>query len=161
MKGFNILCAIVALFFSEASMSQVTENKTDYLSFGKQITMEGAGTSLEASEVYQNLKIKDTISTKFSAKVTDVCQAKGCWMKLSLEDGKETMVRFKDYGFFMPMNIVGQEVVVNGLAFVEEMSVADQKHFAKDGGASEEEINKITDVKKTFGFEADGVLIKQ
>ena len=81
-------------------------------------------------------------------------------MKLELQDGEETMVRFKDYGFFMPMDIKGKEVIVNGFAFVEEMSVEDQKHFAKDGGKSEAEMAKITTIKKTLSFEADGVLLK-
>ena len=60
----------------------------------------------------------------------------------------------------MPKDIKGKEVIVNGLAFVEEMSVKDQKHYAKDGGKSEAEIAEITSPKKTLGFEADGVLLK-
>jgi len=61
----------------------------------------------------------------------------------------------------MPKDIAGKEVIVNGLAFVEEMSVEDQRHYAEDGGKSEDEIAKITKPKKTFGFEADGVLLKE
>jgi hypothetical protein len=41
------------------------------------------------------------------------------------------------------------------------MSVKDQKHYAEDGGKSKEEIAKITTTKKTLGFEADGVLLKE
>ena len=48
---------------------------------------------------------------------------------------------------------------MNGAAFFEEMSVEDQKHFAEDEGASEDEIALITAPKKTLRFEADGVLI--
>ena len=51
--------------------------------------------------------------------------------------------------------------MIASVLFVEEMSVADQKHYAKDAGASEEEIAKILKPKKTLGFEADGVLLKQ
>ncbi|MGS0524729.1 DUF4920 domain-containing protein [Zobellia nedashkovskayae] len=60
----------------------------------------------------------------------------------------------------MPSDITGKEVIVNGYAYVGAMSVEDQKHYAKDGGEAESEIAKITEPKKTFGFEADGVLIK-
>ena len=35
-------------------------------------------------------------------------------MKLDLENGEEAMVKFKDYGFFMPKDIAGEEVIVNG-----------------------------------------------
>ncbi len=69
--------------------------------------------------------------------------------------------KYTDYGFFMPKNIEGQKVIVNGKAFVEEMSVNDQRHYAKDGGKSAEEIAQITQPKKTYGFEADGVLLEQ
>ncbi|MCB0445596.1 MAG: DUF4920 domain-containing protein, partial [Gelidibacter sp.] len=62
--------------------------------------------------------------------------------------------------FFMPKDIAGKEVVVNGLAFVNEVPVDEQRHYAEDGGATAEEIAAITAPKKTFSFEADGVLLK-
>ena len=82
-------------------------------------------------------------------------------MKLKLENGEEAMVKFKDYGFFMPKDIAGKEVIVNGLAFIEEMSVEEQKHYAEDAGESKEVIAAITAPKKTYRFEADGVLLKK
>ena len=85
---------------------------------------------------------------------------KGCWMTLNMADGNQVMVKFKDYGFFVPKDIAGKEVIINGKAFVEEVSVGDQKHYAEDAGKSAEEIAAITAPKKTFSFEADGVLIK-
>lgn len=130
-------------------------------SFGIQIDENNAISATEMSDKYGSMAVVDMIQTKFKATVTSVCQSKGCWMKLQMKDGQETMVRFKDYGFFMPMDIKGKEVIVNGLAFVEEMSVEDQRHYAKDGGQSEAEIAKITAIKKSLGFEADGVLLKE
>jgi len=70
-------------------------------------------------------------------------------------------VKFKDYGFFVPKDIDGEEVIINGKAFVNEVSVEEQRHYAKDAGQSEEEIAAITKPKKTYSFEADGVLLKQ
>ena len=81
-------------------------------------------------------------------------------MKLPLEGETETMVRFKDYGFFMPLDSKGKEVIVNGKAFVKETSVKELQHYAEDAGKSQDEIAKITEPKKEFAFEADGVLIK-
>lgn len=133
----------------------------DMPSFGEQIDNNNVINSQEMSEKYAALAVADTMQIKFTATVTDVCKVKGCWMSLELEDGQEAMVRFKDYGFFMPKDIAGKEVIVNGLAFVEEMSIEDQKHYAKDGGKSESEIAQITTVKKTYSFEADGVLLKE
>ena len=46
-------------------------------------------------------------------------------------------------------------------AYVEEMSVEDQRHYAEDGGATPEEIAAITEPKRTLAFEANGVLIPE
>ena len=95
---------------------------------------------------------------KFTTKVNEVCQSKGCWMLLDLGED-EAMVRFKDYGFFMPKNIADREVIVNGKAYVSEMSIDEQRHYAEDAGKTQEEIEAINEVKKTLSFEADGVLV--
>lgn len=82
-------------------------------------------------------------------------------MKLPLKDSLETMVRFKDYGFFMPLDAKGKEVIVNGKAFVKETSVEELQHYAEDAGKTKEEIAQITAPKVEFAFEADGVLLKK
>ena len=82
-------------------------------------------------------------------------------MKLALDQETETMVRFKDYGFFMPLDSKDREVIVEGKAFVTEVSVDDLRHYAEDAGKSTEEIAKIITQKKEFAFEANGVLIKK
>ncbi|MBT8296250.1 MAG: DUF4920 domain-containing protein, partial [Gramella sp.] len=73
----------------------------------------------------------------------------------------DPMVKFKDYGFFVPKDIEGSEVIVEGIAFIEETSVEDRKHLAKDAGKTSEEIDNITEPSRTFGFLAHGVLIKK
>jgi hypothetical protein len=113
------------------------------------------------TSTYKNLKPLDTNYVAFKAKVNSVCQAKGCWMRLALDNDEEVMVKFKDYGFFVPKDLAGQEVLINGFAYVDEMSVADQKHFAGDEGKSEEEIAAITTPKMTYSFIADGVMIEK
>ena len=59
----------------------------------------------------------------------------------------------------MPMDISGQEVIVDGVAFIEEVSVEDQRHFAEDAGKSENQIASITEPKRTLSFTSSGVLI--
>ena len=165
MKRFNIFLVLLVLFIN-CKQQEKSENTSDkmpkteqHTAVGKQMDATHAESSAEMADKYRGLKVSDTLNTKFEAKVLEVCQAKGCWMKVQLEDGQEAMVRFKDYGFFVPKDIAGKQVVLNGLAFVEEMSVEDQQHFAKDGGKTDQEIAAITQPKKSFGFEADGVLI--
>lgn len=144
----------------EKPFAEVEEIAVNYQSFGDEITDEGVLTKTEMIEKYNSLKPGDTVNVKFASTVKDVCQKKGCWMNLDMNDA-EAMVRFKDYGFFMPKDIAGQEIIVNGKAFIEEMSVEDQRHYAEDGGKSAEEIAAITEVKRTLAFEADGVLIPE
>jgi len=166
MKGFNILVVFFVLISSckgQETKQEVVkaQNAKELASFGDKIMADGSVSSREMMQKYDGMAVADTLQSKFTAVVKEVCQAKGCWMKVELDGGEEAMVRFKDYGFFMPKDISGKEVIVNGYAFIEEMSVEDQKHYAEDGGKSEEEIAKITAPKKTFGFEADGVLLKE
>lgn len=139
---------------------EVQEIAVNYQSIGDEISDKDVLTKVEMAEKFKNLNIGDTLNLKFTSEVKEVCQSKGCWMKLDMGE-EEAMVRFKDYGFFMPKDITGQEIIVNGKAYIEEMSVDDQRHFAEDGGKSEEEIAAITEVKRTLAFEADGVLIPQ
>lgn len=167
MKSFNIFLVVLVLLTGckhQQKPSNPEENQKverNYASFGKAIDGESALGSDEMFGKYQSLNETDTLDLKFTATVKDVCKSKGCWMKLNLNNGEEVMVTFKDYGFFVPKDIEGKEVIVNGLAFLDHMSIEDQKHYAEDAGESEETINQITEIKETYGFEADGVLIKQ
>ncbi len=135
------------------------ENKSTYSSFGKKIIADDAIASRSMEAHYKVMQKGDSINSKIRGIVTDVCKAKGCWMTLSLPEGEDVMVKFKDYGFFVPKDIEGKEVIINGKAYIKEVSVKDQKHYAKDAGKSEAEIASITAPKRTFAFEADGVLI--
>jgi len=122
----------------------------------------GAGaTEQDAVPVSQiESQMKDAKFTgKASGKVVSVCQEKGCWMKVEKAGGETMMVKFKDYGFFMPKDIVGKEVVLDGDASVKETSVKQLKHYAADAGKSKEEISKITIPKKELIFTAKGVLV--
>ncbi len=167
MKAFNSLILFLGLFLifniDVAAQETLKERSSEaaFQSFGKAIVSENAIPVQAMAEQYNLMKSGDTLNSKIMATVKEVCQAKGCWMTLNLEDGNEVMVKFKDYGFFMPKDIAGKEVIANGKAFVEEMSVDEQKHFAEDAGQTEDEIAKITKPKKTYSFEADGVLVRE
>lgn len=162
MKYFVLAITIIGLIFiSCKDDSDSKKGLASYDSFGKEIIADDALPADRMAEHYKTMKVGDSINSKMIAKVDEVCQSKGCWMKLNLEDGNQVMVKFKDYGFFMPKDIAGKEVIINGKAFVNEVSVDEQRHYAEDAGKSEEEIAAITEVKKTYSFEADGVLLKQ
>ncbi|RZJ67703.1 MAG: DUF4920 domain-containing protein [Flavobacterium sp.] len=110
---------------------------------------------------YESLKTGDTIQVKFKSTVTSVCKKKGCWMKMTLPEKKEAFVRFKDYEFFVPLNADNSQGIVSGKAFIDVVTVAELKHYAKDGGKSQAEIDKIKEPQVTYAFTADGVLLQQ
>lgn len=123
----------------------------------------GAGTTPELSIPVSELPAKmsgNTFSGKITATVTEVCKEKGCWMKIKREGGEDIMVKFRDYAFFMPQNIVGQTVVLEGVANVKETSVEQLRHYATDAGQSKAQIRKIKKPKKDIQFVASGVLVQ-
>lgn len=132
-----------------------------YQSFGDQITDKDYLSSEDVLAKYKDLKVGDTLNVKFASTINEMCSKKGCWMKLPAGEDDLVMVRFKDYGFFMPLNSDGKEVIVEGKAFVKETSVDELRHYAEDAGKSKEEIAKITEPKVELAFEANGVLMKK
>lgn len=96
---------------------------------------------------------------KISGKVTEVCKSMGCWIKLEKADGTTLTVKSKDHAFFMPQDLVGHTVVVDGSASVKEVSEEARKHMAEDAGKSKEEIAKIKGSAKEVQFVAKGVKV--
>jgi hypothetical protein len=81
-------------------------------------------------------------------------------MTVKMPDGGNMMVRFLDYGFFVPTEgLEGKKAVMKGMASKETVDVATLRHYAEDAGKSKEEIAKITEPETNLMFLADGVLI--
>ena len=103
---------------------------------------------------------KEKIELKVRGTVEDVCQAKGCWMNIvSSKTEEKMMVQFKDYGFFMPKDIAGREVIIDGYAYYEVTPVDELRHYAEDAGKTPEEIALITEPSKKLKFLASGVIL--
>ena len=155
MKRFYILMISVLM--------TVLANAQEPVSAQKGVTY-GAGTNAEGDLISADLLAsrlqKDKYVGKVTGKVVEVCQEKGCWMKLQKSDGASLMVKFKDYKFFMPKDIVGKDVVLEGQAVVKDVTVEQLKYLAKDAGKSEGEIEKIKEPKREIHFIAAGVLVR-
>jgi hypothetical protein len=127
--------------------------------FGKEITADKA---ISFDDMITQISGQDSLRTKFKATVESVCKAKGCWMNLVSSEGvndPSIFVKFKDYGFFMPLDIAGKEVIVEGVAYREVTPVDELRHYAEDEGKPEEEIMAITEPKEELKFMADGVIV--
>jgi hypothetical protein len=143
----------------EAETAEVVEEAGDGLHFGETITPDG---SVAYETLVEMMQQAETAELKVRAKVASVCQTKGCWMTVQSDNPevKEVMfVQFEDYGFFMPFDLAGKEVVMLGQAYREVTSVDDLRHYAEDEGKSEEEIAAITEPLSELKFMAKGVVI--
>ena len=145
----NILPTIFCFFISIALHAQTNQ-------FGDKISTDGTTPTSDLKALYE---LEEAFDIKFQATVVDVCQMKGCWMKLDLGDNNEVMVNFKDYGFFVPKNISGRAVLVSGKGFKKTISVDELKHYAFDRGDSEDLIAKINEPEIIYALTADGVLL--
>lgn len=133
----------------------------------KSVTYSLHGSSFEVDPVISTKDFSrlmtngsDTVDMVIKGVIKQVCSKKGCWMRLPLSGEEDLMVRFKDYGFFVPTDASG-EVIIKGQAFKTQISVADLRHYAQDAAATEAEIVSITGPKNTHSFIAEGVLIAQ
>ncbi len=165
----NLIIALIAAtsLFSCKGQDKKQETSSDnqetamtYESFGDKINDEGFIAEDEMAEKFKTLKPGDTLAVKFMGEVNAVCQAKGCWMTMNMGE-EEAMVKFKEYGFFMPKDLAGKDVIVEGKAFVEEVSVDEQRHYAEDAGKTKEEIAAITAPKRTLSITSNGVLVPE
>jgi hypothetical protein len=165
MKYFNIILLILWIFASckdtkpQNSGSDSVTAPPDFAAVGAPVT-EGEVLDQEKIAVaYGALNPGDTLHTRFEGEVLAVCQNKGCWMRIGLPEGKDVMVRFKDYGFFVPKDIAGSRVQVEGKAFVSEVPEEERRHLAEDAGTPDSLIAKIKGADLQLGFEASGVRI--
>ena len=131
------------------------QNKSNY--FGEIFSITDLN---EYNKINNETSEFDKKDVKIEGKILSSCPMKGCWMKIKAEEDT-ILVRFKDYGFFVPKNgIEGEKAIVNGKISVETLSVEQLRHYAEDAGKSQEEVNLIKDPKVSLTFLADGVYIE-
>jgi hypothetical protein len=151
LQTFAVVCFMAFTAFAQEPVSAAKG-----VTYGEKINAKNL---ISVNELSAKMANSDMLNTKISGTVTDVCTKKGCWMKLDNGDGTKTMITFKDYGFFMPKDIIGKKVALDGVSKQVITSVVEQKHYLEDAGKSKEEIAKITQPKKEIKYEAKGVLV--
>jgi len=154
---------LISLCFFALILTQCKSPQPKITELGTNIGSElQVSSPLDLPTLIQNLEGKDSIRTQLKAKVESVCQVKGCWMNLISDQGsaeQSIFVKFKDYAFFMPLDLAGNEVIIEGVAFREVTSVDELRHYAEDEGKSAEEIEAIIEPAEELKFMADGVII--
>ncbi|SNS83624.1 protein of unknown function [Ekhidna lutea] len=123
-----------------------------FSSHGDEISAENA----ISTDEFLGMVGEEKKSFKVQGTIEEVCQMKGCWMTLKNESGENIRITFKDYGFFVPKDVNGREVVIEGEASKEILDEDVARHYAEDGGKEYDE-----SMRKTISFVAKGVLIKE
>ena len=133
---------------------------------GQSFNNYGENISPDITHAYSSLKAsiqnESVDNVTLEGEIVQTCPKKGCWVRMKVSESDTLMVRFKDYGFFIPKEgMEKKKVIVKGKAFMDTMSVEILRHYAEDAGSSEQEILKITEPKYIVHFLADGVLIEK
>ena len=157
MKKLISLCACLIALTTVAFAQENIKPAKAGVQYGKAINNKNA---ISVQKLENTLKSKKEYTGKIEGEVIGVCKKKGCFLTLKRQGQEEPiMVRFKDYGYFVPNDIIGKTVVLEGKAKVKELSVKQLQHNAEDAGKSAEEIAKITQPKTDINIVADGVLV--
>ena len=163
MKKVNTIFMLVAIMFLACKNNEtLAQSETAKKEFGE--SFEATNIIMYDDLLSQLKEEKELDNVVVEGKVSGVCQAKGCWMTIVSEKDENAdnmFVKFKDYGFFMPLDLAGSRVIMKGRAYSEETSVDELRHYAEDEGKSEEEIAAITEPVVELKFMASGVQIKE
>lgn len=155
MKNVKLLGLV--LIFALFACSGAGDKEDAHLVYGENPDYENVQTptALRAA-----LEQSDSIAANFEGKVLEVCKKKGCWMKVDYGAEAPLMVTFKDYGFFVPEEIEGEEVILEGTVKKELIDIATLQHYAEDAGKSQEEIDAIDQPEEKYTMVATGVRVK-
>ncbi|MHA4845475.1 DUF4920 domain-containing protein [Flavitalea antarctica] len=155
MKKIFLLITVLSAGFLAMAQPPAGKAKVGN-TYGEAIKPEGA---IAIAELPRKLVNEEAVPTKIKAKVTDVCPKKGCWISLAMPDSTKVFVKMKDYGFFVPLDLIGKTVILDGEAVMKTASVEELQHYAEDAKKSKEEIAAITKPQKEIRFTAKGILV--
>lgn len=153
-KVFFLIVSLICLNAVIAQPPAGTANVGN--SYGEKITADKA---VSVNELPQALAASETVNQKIIGKVTDVCPKKGCWITLETADKTKVFVKMKDYGFFVPVDMIGKTIVLDGEAKIKTTTVEELQHYAEDAKKSKEEIAAITKPEKEIRYTAKGILV--
>ena len=127
-----LFIGLLAMLMLSAFTAHAGQPFTADQAFGDVMPAETEAVSLK--EAIANLGDESQATVKIMGKVTEVCQAKGCWMIL-VDGDTYARVTFKDYGFFVPIETSMQRTVVYGVLSENMLNGEQAAHFAQDAGA--------------------------
>jgi hypothetical protein len=161
VMNHRFVVAGVGLLAMGTALSGCTQPPPGYKLYGASLKQ---ARTIPAEKVFENPDAYDGKTVRLAGRIDAVCPKRGCW--LTLRQGKTLLrARFVESGectkgFFVPRDAAGHDVILEGTVHQEELSEEKARHYLKDGGASEAEINKIIGPQKALVIVCTGVAIK-
>ena len=93
-----------------------------------------AGPALPVSQALAAATDQPGAPAKYSGRITEVCQAKGCWIMLE-DGGQAARVMMKDHAFSVPKDARGAAVVYGTLQR-KALDAQTAQHLAEDAGGT-------------------------
>lgn len=143
MKKISFL---VALIFFGVHLS--AQDKKEVIKLSEPIvvteTYELYGDKIDTYETPRTLNEtlssdKENSSVVIKTSIKEVCEKKGCFF-IAQEGDNAVRITFKDYGFFIPTDSQGKEVIIIGELTKKTLSEEQAKHYAEDAGKNSESI---------------------
>jgi Domain of unknown function (DUF4920) len=157
---------IVAFSFSAFAQEKMNEKSptdadkvAEFNSQGKILRGAAIGKSKKVSlaKVLENPADYSGKMVRVSGVIVRSCKMEGCWMELAPKaDAKSVRVKFKDHGFFIPLQSAGFKAKAEGVFSVKTLSKKEVDHLVNDDGAKFDNINADGTVTE-IAFEASGV----
>lgn len=117
--------------------------------------------TINAADLAVILPEKDTLVLKIKTVVQNSCASEGCWLTFKINDTLEAVAKTKGHAFFVPLDIRGKTVVINGKTYLKTTSVKELKHLAEDAKKPKKEIDAITEPKRQVVVIASGIRVIQ
>ena len=92
-----------------------------------------AGDAVPVSQAIDDFDTHAARPQHFSGRITEVCQAKGCWMMLE-DDGKAARVMFGQHDFHIPKDTSGT-AVVHGVLTRRQLTPEQVEHLGADSAS--------------------------
>ena len=110
------------------------------------------GETVPVSQAIDGFEMHAGKPLRFSGRITEVCQAKGCWMMLE-DEGRAARVMFGDHAFHIPKDTTGS-AVVHGVLTRKELTAEQVQHLTSDsaGGIAAEPVE--------YRIPADGIEVR-
>lgn len=164
---YIIFLSLSLVFFACDNSSNKSANKQEQIA-ASAIAKDGQyGQAMSDSESFETTQLSNlladtmALNIKLSGEIDAVCQMSGCWVDIKMGDGNPLYVTFEEEAFTLPKDVAGKQVIVEGLAKKEIITVDYLKRQAKSEGKSQEEIDAITEPQVEYNFVARGVQINE